>query len=124
MYSCIFQLLAAAFIPNCVDTWGVGTVEANTLCSADYSKMDPSIPTGQGDNFFGEFTAAQVRGFVGDSAKSNSKVQPGSSSQANIAYQIPDPVEYDPTLGISGYNHLLDDYISAVSSHSEETSTR
>ena len=98
------QLLTLSFFQSCIDTWGAGTVEANTLCTADYANIAPiQTPNWQGENPFDTLTAAQVRAaVVGGVAQSNGWTQeqfePLASS--NPGYQVANPVDYDPTVGI------------------------
>ena len=108
------QLLSLAFFQSCVNTWGAGTFEADTLCTADFATINTAAES-QVANPFGNLTAAQVRAAIG--------ATPQSDWVHELDAKLPDPVEFDPTTGISTYNHLLDQYISEASSY-EDTSSR
>jgi hypothetical protein len=95
-------------VQNCVDSWGVGTNEANTLCSvndlADYANIAPiETPNWQGPNPYDTLTASQIRAaVVGGIPQSNGWPQEDFEPLAasNPGYQIANPVEYDPTIGV------------------------
>ena len=100
------QLLSLAFDQSCVDTWGAGTIEAKILCTTDYAAIDTASWHGEDP-----FNAAPVRAVI--AAQSTGGVH---KQVANPDNQIPEPVGYDPAVGISEYNRQLDEYIAEVSS--------
>jgi hypothetical protein len=97
-------VLTLAFFQECIDNWGPGTVEANTLCTADYANIAPiETPNWQGPNPYDTLTAAQIRAaVVGGINQSNGwqqeQLEPLASS--NPGYQVPNAVDYNPTSGI------------------------
>jgi hypothetical protein len=96
--------LTLANFQSCIDNWGPGTVEANTLCTADYANIAPiQTPNWQGENPFDSLTAAQVRAaVVGGIGQTNGWTQEQFEplASANPGYQVDSAVEYDPTVGI------------------------
>lgn len=88
------QLLAQALVQDCVGTWGAGTIEANTLCSADYVNL---VPTTADDNYLDALPLTEVKSSVGGSSVAQSKgdeemfyidvIEPRTSN--NSEYQIP-----------------------------------
>jgi hypothetical protein len=92
-------------VQNCVDSWGVGSNEANTLCSvndlANFANITPTeTPNWQGENPFDTLTASQIRAGVVGGIPTGWAQEEFEPSLSNPGYQIDNPVEYDPTIGV------------------------
>jgi hypothetical protein len=89
----ILQLLTLAFLQDCTTTWGAGTIEANTLCSADSLNFASDSVTDK----FDTFTAAQMQSAIGNNGVSQSKGDDemfyveviDQSASSSKDYQIP-----------------------------------